>query len=77
MRVVEQLGLDEVFEEPTFRARPLEMFEVGVEVHRAQWIAAILVGGQRCEEDSQRVGQTSVGSLALFELQVMDRGVDL
>ena len=77
VRVVEQLGADEVLEEAPLRAGRLQALQVAVEVEPGERIAAVQVGGHRREEHAQRVGEPGVGAFALFELQVMDGGVDL
>ena len=77
MRVVEQLGLDQVFEESALLTRLLEVLEVFVEIESAEGVAAIEVAGHRGEEHPERVGEAGVGALALLELEVVDRRVDL
>ena len=67
MRVVEQLGLDQVFEESA----------LFVEIESAEGVTAIEVAGHRGEEHPERVGEAGVGALALLELEVVDRRVDL
>ena len=77
MRVVEQLGLDQVFEESALLTRLLEVLEVFVEIESAEGVAAIEVTGHRGEEHPKRVGEAGVGALAFLELEVVDRRVDL
>ena len=77
VRVVEQLGTDQVLEESPFAPRDLEVFEVGVEVERAEGVTAIRVRRHDREHEPQRVGKAGVGTFAARELEVVDRGVDL
>src|SRR5207302_7271248 len=73
MRVVEQLGLDQVFEESALLTRLLEVLEVFVEIESAEGVAAIEVTGHRGEEHAKRVGEAGVGALPLLELAVVAR----
>ena len=77
MHVVDQLRPDQVFEEATLAARLLEVLQVGVKVERAHRVPAELVRGMDREQQPQGIWKAGVGSLALLELEVMDRGIDL
>ena len=77
VRVVEQLGADEGLEEAAFGAGLLEALQVGVEVEGGDRIALVVVRGQAREQQAKRVGKAGVGALALLELEMVDRGVDL
>ena len=75
--VVEQLGADEVLEEPPFDTRPVQVLEIRVEFQRRERIPSVEIGGHRREQHAQRVRETGVAAFALLEFQVVDRGVDL
>ena len=77
MRVVEELGLDQVFEEASLFTSLLQVLEVSIEVQRAVWVATVVVSGHAAEQDLEGVRKTGVGSLAFFELEPVDRRIHL
>src|SRR3984893_16012934 len=77
MSVVEQLGADQVLEEAALLAGLLQVLEVGVEVQGIVGVAPVVVGREAGEEELERIGETRIRSLAFFESEPVDRGVDV